>query len=69
LTRQEEEKFYKNPENVIADARMAGLLNSDAIEDRRREVLWARNWPASAGVARAPTSSTRGIAVPEVDDV
>lgn len=47
------EKSYKNLGAVIADARLAGLLDWDAIEDRGREVTWGAHWGSPSEIISA----------------
>lgn len=52
-----EEKSYKNLGNVIADARTAGLLDWDAIEDRGREVKTVAHWTNPADILESAAYS------------
>lgn len=47
------EQSYKNLGNVVADARMAGLLDWEAIEDRGRSLVWSAHWRSPAEIVTA----------------
>jgi hypothetical protein len=47
------ERSYKKLGDVISDARMAGLISWQSIEDRTREVNGNTHWRSPAGILRA----------------
>lgn len=51
------ERSYKNLGNLISDARMAGLIDWDAIEDRTRNVRGNTHWRDPAQIIRATVHS------------
>lgn len=53
------EKSYKNLGAVVADARLAGLLDWEAIEDRGREVVWPAHWDNPAQIVEACANQFR----------
>ncbi len=53
------EKSYKNLGATVADARLAGLLDWEAIEDRGREVVWPAHWANPAEIVEACANQFR----------
>jgi hypothetical protein len=51
------ERSYKNVARVINDARLAGLLDWDAIEDRGRDVVGRQRWAGGGAILRAAADS------------
>lgn len=54
-----EEKSYKNLGSLIADARMAGLVDWSAIEDRVRQPREQAEWPSIQSLVRSAVRSFR----------
>src|SRR5574340_1123013 len=54
-----EEKSYKNLGSLIADARMAGLVDWSAIEDRVRQPREQPEWPSIQALVRSAVRSFR----------
>ena len=46
-------RSYKNTANLINDAKMSGLIDWDAIEDRTREFLTGAHWSSGGEIIRA----------------
>lgn len=51
------EKSYKRTTNIANDARMAGLMDWDAIEDRTREFLRKQRWDSPREILGAAANS------------
>jgi DNA topoisomerase VI subunit A len=51
------EKSYKNVTRVVNDAKLAGLMDWDAIEDRTREFIRRQRWESAAAIVRAAADS------------
>jgi hypothetical protein len=51
------ERSYKNLGSLISDARMSGLIDWDAIEDRTRNVRGNQHWRDPAHIIRATVNS------------
>jgi hypothetical protein len=47
------ERDYKNTTRIVNDAKLAGLLDWDAIEDRTREFIRRSRWDSAADALRA----------------
>lgn len=47
------ERSYKNTTNLVNDARLAGLLDWEAIEDRTREFIKRSRWNSGAQILRS----------------
>lgn len=56
---QNNERSYKNLGNLISDARMAGLIDWSAIEDRTRNIRGNTHWDNPAQIIRATIHSLR----------
>ncbi len=52
-------KSYKRIGNLVSDARLAGLLDWDRIEDRGREAIIPAAWKSPAQIVRAAASQFR----------
>ncbi len=52
-------KSYKRIGNLVSDARLAGLLDWDRIEDRGREAVIPAAWKSPAQIVRAAASQFR----------
>src|ERR1700744_4334551 len=50
-------KSYKRAASIVNDARMAGLIDWDAIEDRTREFLRRQRWKSGAQILDAAANS------------
>lgn len=50
-------KSYKNTIGILSDAKLAGLLDWDAIEDRTREFLRRSRWSSASAVVRSAANS------------
>src|SRR6185369_10539864 len=53
------EKSYKNIGNLVSDARQAGLIDWDMIEDRGRETVSVSHWDSPADIVRSAAYSFR----------
>lgn len=51
------EQSYKRIASIINDARLAGLIDWDAIEDRNRDIELLTRWESGAHIVRAAASS------------
>lgn len=51
------EKSYKRITSVVNDAKLAGLMDWDAIEDRTREFIRRQRWDSAAAIVRAASDS------------
>lgn len=51
------EQSYKRVASIINDARMAGLMDWDAIEDRNREIEVRGRWESGASIVQASADS------------
>lgn len=51
------ERSYKNVAGLINDARLAGLIDWDAIEDRGRDVTMKHRWASGSEIVRASADS------------
>lgn len=54
-----EQKSYKRLAEIVSDARLAGLIDWDAIEDRGREPMVPADWDAPQDLIRQYTASFR----------
>lgn len=51
------EKSYKNVTKVVNNAKLAGLMDWDAIEDRTREFIRRTRWESASAIVRASADS------------
>jgi hypothetical protein len=51
------EKSYKNVGNLVSDARLAGLIDWDAIKDRGRSMVCNSHWSTPAEILKSCVSS------------
>lgn len=51
------ERSYKRVASIINDARLAGLIDWDAIEDRGRDITLATRWESGSSIVRAAANS------------
>lgn len=51
------EKSYKNVTKVVNNAKLAGLMDWDAIEDRTREFIRRTRWESASSIVRASADS------------
>lgn len=53
------ERSYKNTGNLVSDARQAGYIDWDMIEDRGRETVSVSHWSSPADIVRSAANSFR----------
>lgn len=53
------ERSYKNMASLISDARMAGLIDWNMVEDRGRETIENNHWTSPASILRASAEQFR----------